>query len=156
MVPCRVDLTTLAQRQLDATYDRINHDQQISTAIRNWCVTVWVGTLVLIHSDNIELSDPQRSLIPLLPILFFWLQDSITCAFIQFHKDRARSLEELMIDPSGPEVNGLRALMLQHRDGGTSIRSRAIGVIRVAFLAESLVLFYVGLLAMSLVAAWLD
>ena len=64
-----------AKDQLSYTYDRIAADQETRSKIKNWCVTVWVGSLAVVGSGRLTHLAGIQTVLPFLPIMFFWMLD---------------------------------------------------------------------------------
>ena len=86
-----------AKDQLQSAYDRITSDQEGSAKIKNWCITVWIGSVAVVTSGHAPWPFAQRLALPLLPIIFFWLLDAVANSYIGVHVARAKKLEAILL-----------------------------------------------------------
>jgi len=66
-VPLSEDLLrNLVAAQLPEYYRRIGLDKDQSLRIRNWCITVWLATIMLPLTDKVHLTTKQATTLLLL------------------------------------------------------------------------------------------
>jgi len=134
-----------AKDMLGHIYSRIQSDRATSTKIRNWCITVWVGTLALVNSDKLHLSVNQRHSLPLIPIALFWLLDSLQHVFLHYRHDAARDLEEYLLGLKALSAAELRIRCLGNGISHLSFGKKLTMLFRTIFI-ETNTAFYVLLL----------
>ena len=139
-----------AKEQLTQAYSRIAFDKENSARIKNWCITVWVGSLAAVNSNHLTLGIIQRITLPLLPIIFFWLLDAIQHAYVSLHMHRARKLEGFILGLEQANAAELRRLSLEsgHRKG--TLAENLWKVMQHAFVVETVVAFYTMLCLVTL------
>src|SRR3989442_11483403 len=83
-------------QQLQVGYDDIRHNYSKISTIQNWCLTVWLATLALVSGPQLKFSFVQRAILPLLPILVFWVLTGLQYMFIIIQIQRAEALERAL------------------------------------------------------------
>jgi hypothetical protein len=108
-------LDDFAKEQLGYTYSRIEFDQDASSKIRNWCITVWMGALAILSSDRLHLTGVQKTMLSVMPILFFWFLDALQHTLILFHGIHARKLESFLLGIETFDAEQVQIYSLAHR-----------------------------------------
>jgi hypothetical protein len=140
-----------ANDQLKFTYSRIQFDREASSKLRNWCVTVWLASLALVNSDKLHLTMLQHIALPVLPLLFFWALDALQNTFIFIHSMHARTIERFLLGREEINAARLEDLTLENAIHQVPYWRKIKILFRVAFFAETVFIFYIALIAVTLI-----
>lgn len=93
----KISLEQLNQN-LSYLYRLYDDSLKARSVIKNWCITVWSGIIIIIITDKISSSlDINKYLIiiilPLIVILFFWFLEAIEGARTRLFKEQIIRLE---------------------------------------------------------------
>lgn len=143
------DRRDLARYVLTELYAQVRHDQNADISLRNWCVTVWLATLLLGISEQGGI-DP---LLSLLPVGVFWLLSGFQNAFLLRHLEAAREIEyRLAVDEFSVALEP--TLFLATPTHRASMRDKIHRYLAATFLTESVAGFFLLLGFISAVLWW--
>ena len=142
----------MAKSQLVQLYEVISGNHKHSGTIRNWCVTVWVASLMLPYTGKIDLTASEQIAISLMPVALFWLLDGIQHCFVFLHQQRTRDLERIIARNAWDEYEPERFFYLA---GWTNVtqRQKLESLFHCLFLHETVLAFYFLLVTGTLVLA---
>ena len=142
-----MELEQYAKDQLAQIYDRISSDEDTRSKIKNWCTTVWIGSLAVSGSIHAETLGKARLLFPFLAILMFWLMDGTYQRFISHHNGHARKLEEMLLGLRDMTRDDLLNISIASGWRGfkekRGIKVRIKETIRIYFVNPSIARFYI-------------
>lgn len=135
-------LEEYAKDQLGYAYARIAADKETCAKIKNWCITIWIGSLAVVNSNNLKLTLGQKVALPLLPICFFWVLDAIEHVWIKIHITRAKHLEEILLGLRDTTADELKRLSLESWYRRRGFKENVLSVLRHVFTTETVSVFY--------------
>lgn len=148
-----MDPEAFAHDQLAHKYARIHFDKDTSSKIRNWCITVWAGSVAFASSAT--LSRPRQIALSALPILCFWVLDAMQHMFIQIHSQQARWLERVLLGLDPMDVSLLQTRTVTGALNNDPWMAKFRIFLHCALATETVTAFYVALLAGTCVFAFL-
>ena len=107
---------TLILRTLDRLRGKIKHEAEISTKLKQWCISVWIGTLAFIATGKLIITVEQAFLLPFIPIFLFFFLDIFQGALISKHSKIIYILEELLIAKNLDEIEVKEILLINYRN----------------------------------------
>ncbi|MFB2974934.1 hypothetical protein [Microseira sp. BLCC-F43] len=140
----------LLEKQLDHYYSWILSDKKQSVTTRSWCATVWIATVALVTSDKVDLSPLRFTIIIHLPILLFWILDGFQNTFINLNEQEAKRIEEALVSDKMENID-LREHLLMSSHANTPFATKVSALFTSLFLQETLFLFYLVLVAASVI-----
>jgi hypothetical protein len=132
-----MDLEEYAKDQLTHVYARITADQGTRNSIRGWCITVWIGSIAAVSSSRLAIVPGLKSVLPILPIVWFWLLDAMYQTYIFHHITNAKRLEEMLIGLRTITSEELRNTSLASSGGSAPFRERITLLLRFVFLYKN-------------------
>ena len=100
-----MDREKYAEKLLDRLHDAISQNYETSNKIRNWCVTIWMATLMIVSTDKLSVTVQQGYILTFLPIVMFWLLDGFHNVFILIHSKRAKIIENIIAEGNYEDIN---------------------------------------------------
>ena len=149
-----MDKKTSAEHLLSKLYESIDRDKETSAKIRNWCITVWLGSLAFVLSPKFSLSPLQSKIFPFFPIMVFWVLDAFQNSFIYIHGATARKIESAL---ANDEINELEPNELYFLISYDRIQfsMKLKSFVRALVAKETVAFFYIILLLSTAVALYL-
>lgn len=147
-----MDLEEYAKDQLSYIYDRISSDEETRSKIKNWCITVWIGSLAAANSIHLTHLLKLRTALPFLPIPFFWTLDVIYQIFISWHREHARTLERMLLGLEAIAPGTLKRNSLESGSGHN--RHSFKNVIATFLKVPTIVFFYGPMIVVTVVVYW--
>ena len=144
----------VCQRQLERLYTNISEDRARCFAIRQWCVTVWLGTLAALASGKLSITIRQALFLTIASVVMFWILDGFQHVFVRINSTRARELEAILANPSTIDTFGLRHFCVSGYKE-IAYRTKMRHFVRTLFLNETVFFFYLLLLVGSLTFVFL-
>lgn len=139
-------------RLLDLCYADIRYHQQRISTIQNWSLTAWLAILALVNTPQLQFSFQLRLVLPLVPVLAFWLLTAFEFMFIEFHAQRACEIESALAAGTETELPTDRVFLgLSYRP---AYLQRLRLFLRALFLRESVILFFVLLTVATITLAY--
>ena len=123
----------------------------MSSKIRNWCVTVWSGTLVLSVPNRPPVTAVRQITVSVAPIVCFWFLDALQHVFIRLHIEHANRLERFLLGLQDMDSSLLYSHTLENAIQNVSYSRKLKEFFTCAFGKETVTTFYVLLLIATLV-----
>jgi hypothetical protein len=136
-----MDMRDIAKMQLEQFYRTIREDQGHRITIRNWCRTIWLALLAVIGSGKLQVSANQALLLSIMPICMFWLMESFHHVFITTTEERAKMLEQMIVDDNYASLNPLQHFFVSGY-GFVTYSQKIRVLLKAMFTLESVIIFY--------------
>ncbi len=140
------------KEQLNHIYQLLQDNLKMRSAIKNWCITIWSGVLVVIflQKDNLSLRNPEIMMILLVtPILFCWFLEAVEGAKTRFYRDHIVKMEG-RIAREDLEIKYPAEFFVMSAYQSLNRKQKWGKAIRVFFFSETAVSFYLLLIFASL------
>jgi len=81
---------------LEHYYDVLLNDSIRLMKTRNWCITVWIATLVAVGSDQLKTDFIQSLILILSQNIFFWIVECLQHTYLLIDNERASEFESFI------------------------------------------------------------
>lgn len=139
-----------AEKRLDQVYNQIQLLQNREYDIRKWCITVWLACIALSTSDKFQLEFIKKLILPIIPILFFWILEAFSRTSRELHGIKGIEIEKMIAENNYELMRPIETFLLS---GYTLIqyKSKVRYFFISFFLREYVFVFYLTLIAVTLV-----
>ena len=110
---------TLILKSLDELRGKLKHEAEISTKLKQWCISVWIGVLAIITTGKITISVEQAFILPFIPIFLFFFLDIFQGALIAQLSKKIFTIEELLISKNLDKIEIKEILLVNYRKFST-------------------------------------
>jgi hypothetical protein len=141
----------IINKQLATLLDREDMLFKHQGSIKTWTVTVWVAVLAGIATQKIEISRPVAMFALASPVVLFWFLDGVHGGIRLLLVAHARELERRLATRDFETADPSEVFTLTRYERHRT-RSKLSAFLRATFVAETNVVFYVSLLAATIVA----
>jgi hypothetical protein len=145
-----VDKRNFLEKQLAHYYYWIISDKNRSLTTRSWCITLWVVTVVLLISNQLNVSLFYFGITLILPVLLFWLLDGFQNSFIEINEQQAIKIEQMLTSNQYENIDWQESLLMT-RHAQTPFLLKVRSLLVSLFLRETVSFFYLILLIISVV-----
>ena len=106
---------TLLLKSLDELRRNLKHESEVSTKLKQWCISVWIGVLAIITTGKMTITVEQTFILPFIPIFLFFFLDIFQGALIAQLSQKVYTIEELLVAKSLDEIEVKETLIINYR-----------------------------------------
>jgi hypothetical protein len=110
---------TLLLKTLDELRRILKHEAEVSTKLKQWCISVWIGILAFIATGKMTITVEQAFILPFIPIFLFFFLDIFQGALITQITKKIYMIEELLVTKSFDEIEVKDVLLFNYRNFST-------------------------------------
>ncbi|GEM_PF-3646108 len=135
----------IIQKQIDFWYDNIQNSRRAQLTMRNWCITLVFAIIIALSTGELKIVGYLQYIVITLPILLFWFIESLQNSMERISICKVEILEKLMCQETIPELN--TDMFYISLRTNVSLKQKINLLIKSIFTTETIVLFYLLLLA---------
>jgi hypothetical protein len=137
--------------QLDQYYKHIEADRAKKISARTWFITVWIALLALIGSEKLEFSNIAAVFLIVVPVILFWIIESLSQAFIRINEDRAIVLEKMLTSKTIENSSISEDIFIISGWKNLSYKMKVKTFLFAFMQSESIIIFYIPVMIFTLI-----
>ena len=106
----------LILKSLDELRGNLKHESEVSTKLKQWCISVWIGVLAILTTGKMTITLEQAFILPFIPIFLFFFLDIFQGALLSQLAKKIYTIEELLATKSLDEIEVEETLLFNYRN----------------------------------------
>lgn len=141
-------------RQLEYLHQHLQVNIRSRTIIKGWCITVWLGIIIIMLTQRDVFSQLRTQLTIFGPIIFFWVLEAVEAALTVLDKKQMLEIEKRLAEKKF-EVSEASECFIISRYEKFTRSDKFCAFITSFFTGEMILSFYAMLAFASVIFLWL-